>query len=270
LHDATVPKDWAKGLTKETDPRIARNAEAHRGLQYIHRTPVDNRRFRNEPMAWSSGLAYALGLVATDGCLINTGRHVAFVSNDRDLVETFLKCVGRPDAAIRQQGNAHRVQFGDVVLYRWLEDAGLTQRKSLTLGRLIFPNDRLFDVVRGLLDGDGSISHYVHRPVLRDYPRYLYRRLSVLFHSASFDHLDWLQATLRSALAIRGAILTQRKSSPNKLYALKYGRYASIALLTKLYEDPTSPRLMRKWMIWEDFKVQPVTTRPYRRRSSGA
>jgi hypothetical protein len=195
---------------------------------------------------------------------------VAFVSTDRDLVETFLACIGRPGSKIRQQGNAHRVQLGDVELYRWLENAGLTQRKSLTLGGLEFPDGLLFDVVRGLLDGDGSIQHYVHRPVLRDYPGYLYRRLSVLFHSASFDHLVWLQRRLREELSIGGAILSQTKSTPNKLYVLKYGKYASITLLTKLYEDPSSPRLVRKWMIWEDFKAQPVTTRPYRRRSSGA
>jgi hypothetical protein len=172
--------------------------------------------------------------------------------------------VGRAASPIRQTGNAHRVQLGDVELYRWLEDAGLTQRKSLTLGGLKFPDELLFDVVRGLLDGDGSIRHYVHRPVLRDYPRYLYRRLSVLFHSASLDHLEWLRATLRTALSIGGAILSQPQRSPNRLYVLKYGKYASITLLTKLYEDPTSPRLERKWKIWEDFKAQPVTTRPYR------
>lgn len=262
-----MPKNWSKGLTKKTDPRIARNAEAHRGLRYVRRALLDARRFRREPLVWSRDLAYALGLAATDGCLINTGRHVAFVSNDRELVETFLACTGRPGTKVRQQGSACRVQFGDVELYRWFEDSGLTQRKSLTLGGLKFPDGLLFDVARGLLDGDGSIAHYVHRPVLRDYPRYLYRRLSVLFHSASLNHLEWLQEKLRAALSIRGAILSPARSTPNKLYVLKYGKYASITLLTKLYEDPTSPRLVRKWTIWEDFKAQPVTTRPYRRRN---
>ena len=89
----------------------------------------------------------------------------------------------------------------------------------------------------------------------------------MLFHSASRDHLVWLENKLRIALSIRGAILVETKSRPNKMYRLKYGKYASIALLTKLYEDPTSPRLLRKWLIWEDFKAQPITTRPYRRKS---
>jgi hypothetical protein len=48
------------------------------------------------------------------------------------------------------------------------------------------------------------------------------------------------------------------------MYAFQYTKYASISLLTELYED-AGPRLHRKWLIWEDFKAQPVTTRPYRR-----
>lgn len=234
-------------------------------MRYVRRARFDQRGFRQEPIAWSPELAYAVGLAATDGCLINTGRHVAFVSTDRELVETFLACVGRGETTIRQQGNAYRVQFGDVALYRWLEEIGLTQRKSLTLGRIEVPDCHFVDLVRGLLDGDGSISHYVHHPVQRDYPTYLYRRLTVRFHSASPEHLRWLQKRLVEALSIKGALIQQTKNRPNNMYALQYTKYASITLLSKLYEDPLSPRLLRKWLIWEDFKAQPVTTRPYRR-----
>ena len=209
-----------------------------------------------------------MGLAATDGCLVNTGRHVTFVSSDIDLVRAFLLCIGREGAKIqiRQDGNAFRVQLGDVELYRWLRDVGLTQRKSLTLGELQIPEELFLHLVRGLLDGDGSIAHYVHRPVARKYPRYRYRRLSVRFHSASPEYLTWLQKRLGEALSIKGAILLETKDRPHNMYELKYGKYASITLLTKLYEDPSSPRLRRKWLIWEDFKAQPVTTRPYRRR----
>lgn len=159
-----MPKNWAKGLTKETDVRIARAAQGHRGLRYVRHSAVDRRRgpgSRTEPLSWTPALAYAVGLAATDGCLINTGRHVAFVSNDRDQMEAFLTSVGRSIATsgLRKTGNTYRVQFGDVELYRWLEAAGLTQRKSLTLGRIEVPDHLFLDLVRGLLDGDGSISH---------------------------------------------------------------------------------------------------------------
>jgi len=271
--DADMPKNWAKGLTKETDARIARAAEGHRGLRYVRRAAVDRRRgpgSRVEPLSWTPALAYAVGLSATDGCLINTGRHVAFVSTERDQMEAFLVCVGRNPSTttIRKDGSAYRVQLGDVELYRWLEATGLTQRKSLSLGSVEVPADLFFDLVRGLFDGDGSISHYVHRPVARKYPRYLYRRLTVRFHSASPEHLRWLQKRLAEVLPIRGAVVQQTKDRAHNMYALQYTKYASISLLTKLYEDPASPRLLRKWLIWEDFKAKPVTTRPYFRRKS--
>ena len=269
--DTDVPKDWAKGLTKATDARIARAAERHRGLRYVRRSAVDRRRgpgSRLEPLSWTPALAYAVGLAATDGCLVNTGRHVAFVSSDRDLMESFLRCIGRSASTVRKDGNAYRAQLGDVELYRWLSETGLTQRKSLTLGRVEVPADLFLDMVRGLFDGDGSISHYVHRPVHRKYPRYLYRRLTVRFHSASRTHLRWLQNGLAEVLSIKGAVVQQSKDLAHNMYALQYSKYASISLLTKLYEDPASPRLLRKWLIWEDFKAQPVTTRPYRRRKN--
>ncbi len=139
-----MPKNWAKGLTKETDARIARAAEGHRGLRYVRRSAVDRRRgpgCRVDLLCWTPALAYAVGLAATDGCLISTGRHVAFVSTDRDLMETFLRCIGRDPSksGIRKDGNAYRAQFGDVELYRWLSATGLTQRKSLTLGSVEVP-----------------------------------------------------------------------------------------------------------------------------------
>jgi hypothetical protein len=230
------------------------------------KSPAAGRRrfFRQSPLQWTAELAYAVGLVATDGGLGKSGRHVSFVSKDIDQIHNFLRAVGRPNATIRMDDRVFRVYFGDVELHRWLREAGLTPRKSLTMGGLNIPDEFFFALVRGLFDGDGSIRHYVHRPVARDYPHYRYRRLNVLFHSASFDHLEWLQAELRERLNIKGALLTQTKNRQHNFYKLAYGKYASIALLTKVYEDPTSPRLLRKWLIWEDFKMQPVTTRPYR------
>lgn len=40
-------------------------------------------------------MAYAVGLITTDGCLLDNPRQIAFVSQDRQLVETLLACIGR-------------------------------------------------------------------------------------------------------------------------------------------------------------------------------
>ncbi|MBI2466134.1 MAG: hypothetical protein HYV66_02830 [Candidatus Sungbacteria bacterium] len=43
---------------------------------------------------WSSDLAYAIGLLTTDGCLSKDGRHIDFTSKDMDQIKTFLSCLG--------------------------------------------------------------------------------------------------------------------------------------------------------------------------------
>jgi len=76
-------------------------------------------------------------------------------------LETFLNCIGRRAKISTVIGGfgtkGLRVQIGDLGLYRWLQSIGLTPRKSLTLGAIDAPTDVFAHVVRGLLDGDGSI-----------------------------------------------------------------------------------------------------------------
>ena len=38
---------------------------------------------------WSAELAYAVGLIATDGCLSKDKRHIDFTSKDKELIKTF-------------------------------------------------------------------------------------------------------------------------------------------------------------------------------------
>jgi len=80
----------------------------------------------------------------------------------------------------RTGGVVHTTQFADARLYEWLRGVGLTPRKSLTLGAIDVPDQYLAPLVRGLLDGDGSIMNFVHEPTRRSYPEYRYERLWVL------------------------------------------------------------------------------------------
>ena len=43
---------------------------------------------------WSSNLAYAIGLLATDGCLSPPGHLIDLTSKDREQLENFRRCVG--------------------------------------------------------------------------------------------------------------------------------------------------------------------------------
>ena len=222
-----------------------------------YRINASTRTFdRPRPLRWTQDLAYAVGLVATDGCL-SSGRHIFFDSNDEQLVSTFLKCIGRPARyvarATRIGGTAYRASISDVELYRWLESVGLTPAKSLTLGAIDVPEEFLMPLVRGLLDGDGSVLNYVHALTKRTYPNYRYERLVVHFNTASESHVKWLRAKLEPIIGC-GNLATRPPRPPrHAFYTLRYGKAASVKLLGLLYADASAPRLIRKWQTWDDY-----------------
>ena len=268
-------KDWAKGLTKATDPRIARNAAAHVGLQYVHHLPpeLDKRsRTRAGPVdtTWTPTLAYAVGLIATDGNLSPSGKSTNVVSSDIDQLENFKRCIPRAGRIGRHGPTAWHVTVSSVHFYRWLLSIGLMPAKSLILGGIEIDDSLMIDLARGLMDGDGSIENYVHHPGgnVKRYPDYRYERLNVSFHSASRKHLEWLRARLQRVMSVNGAILeSHEKDRPNPMFELKYGKHASLALLTRMYADPSSPRLERKWKIWEAYLARPRINSLQKRRS---
>jgi hypothetical protein len=246
--DSGIGKGWAKGLTADTDARIARAAEAHRGKVY-RRGPRPEIQ-----MTWSATLAYAAGLIATDGCLIRDGRHIAFVSQDEDLMQAWLSCVGHANRYRRTLSSAgtplYRVQMSDARLYRWLLAQGLTPRKSLTLGAIAVPSAYFAPFVRGLLDGDGSIYVVRHRPTKSTYPNYWYERLWTFFTSASVTHIEWLQARITDEFGLHGFIEARRRPPRNDFFRLKYGKRESLVLLAKVYADLEVPCLQRKKSKW--------------------
>jgi hypothetical protein len=255
-------KDWAKGLTAATDPRIARNAAAHRGMVYQRRTPLDECRWPNAgrttlPLEWSDPMAYVVGLTATDGCLITGRRAINFKSGDRELVETYLRLLGRSNrvktARTRKNGVVFLTQFHDASLYRWFQSVGLTPRKSLTLGPINAPDTFMVPLARGLMDGDGGIANFVHAPTRKTYPDYRYERLSVQFNSASRPHIEWLRERLYSTCSLKGRVQRFEKPDTHDMYRLEFGKHASIALLRLFYADPDAPRLWRKWRIWDEY-----------------
>lgn len=206
-------------------------------------------------------MAYVVGLLATDGCLWSDGRHLSFDSNDRQLVETFLDCLGRPiryRTVKTRAGNDHfQAVFGDVEFYRWLRPVGLGPRKSLTIGALRLPNHLLVPLLRGLFDGDGHLSNFVHAPTRAAAPAYRYERLWLFFNSGSRCHLEWLREVLKEQLGLDSYLEVQKaRPGKNEFYRLKLGNAASRRMLAAFYVDPAAPRLERKWKIWEGYRAR--------------
>ncbi len=192
-------------------------------------------------MYWSKKLAYAIGLIVTDGSLSKDGRHISFVSKDREQIENFLSCLNRSEKVgftLSGTGSAClRVQFSDVRLYNFLLKIGLMTNKSKRIGALKIPKKLFADFLRGHFDGDGSIHAYYDKRWLSSYLVY------TSFVSASEDHIGWLRGSINDLLGIRGHITKARQSS---IFQLKYAKYESQRLLSALYYRSDVIALPRK------------------------
>ena len=113
---------------------------------------------------WTANLAYAIGLIATDGYLSKDGLLIDLTSSDREQLINFSKCVGFPfriGNKLNSRGDQNlRIQFKNRIFYDFLLSIGLTPRKSLTMGELAIPDKYFFDFLRGCFDGDGCFYSY--------------------------------------------------------------------------------------------------------------
>jgi hypothetical protein len=91
--------------------------------------------------AWRPGLAYVVGLMATDGNLARVHGRLALCSNDTEMLEIARRCLD-VRSPVRPYGNGcHHIQWTDHDLYSWLLEVGLSPAKSLTIGPLRVPEE---------------------------------------------------------------------------------------------------------------------------------
>ena len=197
------------------------------------------KRIINEK--WSAGLAYAVGLIATDGCLANDGLLIDITSKDREQLLNFSKCVG-VDFKIGNKKNGNgdmclRIQFKNKIFYEFLLSVGLTPKKSLTIGKLKIPDKFFFDFLRGCFDGDGCFYSYWD-------PRWRSSHVFYLeFVSASRKHIDWLREELKNRLNIWGYL---SKNEKGNTLQLKYAKKEAQEVIKKMYYTPRVICLSRK------------------------
>ncbi|MBI3634373.1 MAG: hypothetical protein HY228_02015 [Candidatus Yonathbacteria bacterium] len=192
---------------------------------------------------WSADFAYAIGLLATDGCLLNDGRHIDLTSKDIDQIENFLQALDI-DVKITTKYSGtgkkyQRVQFGDVLFYEFLMSIGFTPAKSKTIGELDIPKKYFFDFLRGSFDGDGCFYSYWD-------PRWRSSHMFyVEFVSASKLHIDWLRSEIFDRLAVKGHIV---KDGEGLTYQLKYAKKEALEIIKKMYYNHHIVYLSRKRM----------------------
>jgi hypothetical protein len=193
---------------------------------------------------WSETLAYAVGLITTDGNLSSDGRHITLVSKDMEQIKTFKNClgiknkVGLKDSGFTKQRKYYYVTFGDVIFYKWLISIGLTPNKTKTLNVLKIPDHYFSDFLRGHFDGDGSCYSYWDSRWKSSFMFY------ITFISASLPHLKWLRKTLERLTNVKGHVT---QDGHNVVWYLKYAKREAKILFKYLYKKQSSPRLVRKY-----------------------
>ena len=190
---------------------------------------------------WNSNFAYAVGLFTADGCLYQDGRHIEFCSKDIEQVKTFNNCIGakhtitfKSRAKEKIKKYAH-VQFSDVKLYKILQSIGLTPRKSLTIKKLLIPDEFFRDFTRGYLDGDGSVQANYH-------PEAKSLQLKIRFYSGSLDFLEWFDEKLRTFLDFEGGTLKRCIGA----WWLVYSKRDALKIIDFIYYSKDVPCLERK------------------------
>jgi hypothetical protein len=150
-----------------------------------------------------------------------------------------------------------RLTFGDRLFYDWLVSIGVTPRKTLTIGKVEVPDDLFRDFLRGHLDGDGSISHYIDRYHTRLKPQYVYERLYLRFLTANAKHIQWLRDTANRVLGVAGSVTVSRPRAELggtvPMHTLAFAKREAIGLLRQRYHAPDVPCLARKRAIAEAF-----------------
>ena len=193
-------------------------------------------------MKWSNKLAYAVGLITTDGNLSKDGRHLSFVSKDLEQIKNFCQILNlRCNICLKKSGYANKnkyyfVQFSNVKFYTFLTKLGLHPNKSKSLSQLTIPDSYFADFLRGCLDGDGFTYSYWDKRWKSSYMFYLG------FTSASMIHLIWLSDTINRLFHISGAI----NKSGNAGHQLRFAKKSSLTLVEKIYYSDEIICLSRK------------------------
>ena len=180
-------------------------------------------------------LWYVVGLITSDGCLSSDGRHIDITAKERAFLEKVRKAIGVCNPiGVKNKGRcneAYRLVFSNRNLYEFLLSVGLTPKKSLTLHKVIVPDEFFYDFLRGVIDGDGCIRSWVH-------PTNHKEQWSLRIYSSSPFFVGWLRREIEQIARVTGRLHCSAKERPQAgLYVLTYGKLAAQKILGACYYD---------------------------------
>lgn len=190
---------------------------------------------------WSSNLAYAIGLIASDGYLHKDQRHILFSSKDLNQVENFRIALGITNKisshcrGYEKEKKYFQVTFENKDFYRFLNNIGIKNAKSKNISEVKIPDKYFPDFLRGEFDGDGSF----YTQWDKRWPNSFTYHFTIA--SASKKFVDWLAYKLHSLYSFK-AVNHKGKG----VYEIRYNKSDSKKILDLIYDKKESLFLERK------------------------
>lgn len=201
---------------------------------------------------WSPNMAYVLGYIFADGCLLKARWRLKISSNDKKHLKNVLNVMKSNYPILKYwRKNRKFPNYYSIVdskkVYFDLLKVGLIPRKSKVVGFPDIPQKYFFHFVRGYLDGDGSI--YYDKPHI-DRGNKRYTRLNTCFISGSKKFLNVMQRLISRRLNI-----PQQKLSKNyTAFKLRYSTRDSLKLLKQIYNNNSKfLKLDRKYKLYLNY-----------------
>ena len=185
---------------------------------------------------WSNDMAYILGFIVADGCLVEhkNGYNTLNITNkNSEILKNILAVMDSGHKiSIKHRGGTpnlayFQIQIRDKNIYSDLLKLGLTPRKSKTIRMPDVPSEFIGSFMRGCIDGDGSVS------VWQD-PRWGRAwQIRTVFCSGSLDFLKDMQKRLCDEIGVtRGSIQYSARE-----YRLCYSIADSVKLYNEIYQN---------------------------------
>lgn len=212
---------------------------------YTRKYKVNSSAFLNE----DNLSFYLLGAYMTDGCI--NGLKTQITSNDEEwLIDIRDKICPNKPVKNRLTSKAYDLYISDTDVTNWLISYGCVPHKSLTLSlKKDIPKEYIPDFIRGLIDGDGSVSFF-------DYNNhgYISKRISVYLCSASESIIDQVKLLIPKNITSYKNIREPTNSkigdtiiySSSSQYKLQFYNYEAQKFLQWIYYPNNPLSLKRK------------------------
>ena len=190
---------------------------------------------------WSPEMAYVLGLWWADGCMRvkSHGAHeIEIASNDLDHLAYIAPIIGGKYQVRRVslQANTYVITFCSKEMYEDILALGGTPRKSKTIGFPPVSIQLLPHFIRGVVDGDGTLTWNGDRPIVQIY-------------SGSEHFLKTLTENVENVTGIPAPNIIANRDN----WTLKWSTIRAKCLVAWLYFDNPGLALARKTAVASRF-----------------